>query len=263
MEVDEKKLRPLLDTDIVMYRAAFAADAQIKQEVKANYPDISDEDLAQTLADTDYLAYALNNTRTVMEAMLERFSPQYIAYIQGPGNFREAIATLKPYKGNRDNLHKPKYYREVKDYLTDKWKAVVVEGMETDDALSIEQFKHPDKSTVIVSTDKDMWHCPGWNYNWVRCELKYQTLREANLFHTWQLMVGDTVDNIPGCWKVGPKTADKIIAECGEDLSKVMLRVHELYQKQYGDMWKEALQEVSDLLWIRREPDKGCDFLGI
>lgn len=257
----EKDLKPLIDCDILRYRCGFAADSQIRREFKAKYPDASDEEVAEHLAGLDYVGIALQNVKTVVEAVVHKFSDEYKAYIQGPGNFREDIATLQPYKGNRDKLAKPKYYGEIKEYLLDRWNAIEVRGQEADDAIGIEQFDNPDKYTVIVSTDKDMDQIPGWHFNWVKNVLYYQPIKDANLFLFWQMMVGDTVDNIPGIRNVGVKTATKIIEEEGRDLDKVRIAVQDLYKRQYGDRWDKAYWEVGNLLWIRRKPGEECPLL--
>lgn len=257
----EKELKPLIDLDILQYRCGFAADAEIKREAKAAYPGINDEDLAKILAEQDYLTNALQNTKTVLEAVTERFNPNHQSYIQGKGNFRYDIATIKPYKGNRDKSHKPKYYSEIKSYLLEKWRAFEVHGQEADDAIGIEQFDNSDKYTVIVSTDKDMMMIPGWHYNWVKNELVYQPIQAANnwLFH--QMMEGDSTDNIPGIAGIGKKTAPKIIESFNHDTNRIREEVKKLYQKQYGEGWEQAYWEIANLLWIRRHPNEECTLL--
>lgn len=128
--------------------------------------------------------------------------------------------------------------------------------MEADDAMGIEQWRHADKSTIIVSTDKDMMMIPGWHYNWVKDEVHCRTLHEANTFFWWQMLVGDPVDNIQGIKGIGKAKADKIVAECGGDLGKLRERVEQEYQKQYGSEWMSIMREIGMLLWIKREEDK-------
>lgn len=260
----EKDLRPLLDCDILQYRAGFAADAQIKNEYKEHNPDASKEEIEEVLANTEYTSLALQNVKTVMEAVRERFNDNMSSYIQDGKCFRYDVATLRPYKGNRDTSHKPKYYTEIKEYLIQHWDAIPVRVLESDDAIGIEQFRNTDKYSVIVSTDKDMMCIPGWHYNWVKGEMVYQPISEANLFHFYQMLVGDPTDNIPGINKIGVKRAAALIEAEGRDLERVRCAVMELYQKQYGEDWEKAYHEVSRLLYILRRPeelDKGCPFI--
>lgn len=257
----EKELKPLVDGDVLRYRCGFAADSQVKRDFKEANPDATDEQVAEYLTNTDYTALCLQNVKTVLQYITDRFSDEYKLYIHDGGNFREQLATIKKYKGNRDTLHKPKYYDEIKSYMLDTWSAIPVRGQESDDAIGIEQFDNPDKYTVICSIDKDMKMIPGWHFNWVKDELMYQTIHNANMFLFYQMLVGDTSDNIPGIDKIGDKRAIDLIESHGRDLDRVRQAVKELYQKQYGPDWERAYHEVGSLLYIRRRPGEECPLL--
>jgi 5'-3' exonuclease len=260
----QKELKPLIDGDVITYRAGFAADSQIKRQARETNPDITDEELREILLSTDYAPFALQNVKTVIEDILDQFNPEYKLYVHAGGNFRDKRATIKPYKGNRDPNNKPKYYKEIKEYMFDQWNAIPVRDMESDDAIGIEQFDNSDKYTVICSIDKDMLIIPGWHYHLQRRELKYQTIKDANNFFFWQMLVGDAVDNIPGIKGIGPKRADALLADHGHDTDRIRAAVKELYQRDYGEGWSAAYQEIGDLLYILRRPhdrDNGCPLL--
>lgn len=264
MSKTEKDLVPLVDCDILQYACGFAADSQIKKEYKEIHPDASDDDIKKVLEDTEYTNIALQNVKTVMEGVTGRFNEGFLAYIQEGRHFRYDVATIKPYKGNRDVTHKPKYYKEIKDYLIDRWAAIPVTAIETDDAIGIEQWLRTDKYSVIVSIDKDMDMIPGWHYNWKRGELYYQPLEEANLFLFYQMLTGDTVDNIQGIYGLGPKKSGKILDDNGRDLDKVRTAVQKIYQDTYGEEWERYYQEIGRLLYILRRyehKDTGAPFL--
>lgn len=257
----EKDLKPLIDGDVLRYRCGFAADSQVRKDLKEKNPGITDEELDRLVHEMDYKAIALHNVKTVLEYVTERFNSEYKLYIHDGGNFRDNVATIQKYKGNRDNAGRPKYYDDIKTYMLDHWNAIAVRDQESDDAIGIEQFDNPDKYTVIVSIDKDMQCIPGWHYNWVRNELKYQTLKNANLFFFQQMLEGDRTDNIPGIKGIGPKRAEAIIAACDRDVDKVREAVKEQYRKQYGENWHNAYWEVGQLLYIRRKPGEECPLL--
>lgn len=234
-----KSLFPLIDADIICYRSGFAC------------------------RDDEPVENALHNVKMAMTQILEVFpeAPGYRTFLTGSNNFRKTVATIKPYKGNRKDDAKPKYYNEIREYLLAHWNAELVEGREADDALGCTQWEHKDKSTCIVSTDKDLNMVPGWHYNFVKKELYYVTLDQANRMFFWQMLVGDSTDNIPGIHKIGPKNADKIIAECEEDPDRILDRITSLYQKQYGNGWEAAFNEIATLLWIQRETGQDCPYL--
>lgn len=225
-------------------------------EAKAYDPDASPEELQQMLASADYLDKALQNVKTVIQAVNDRFDESRARYfIDGANNFRYNVATIKPYKGNRDKTHKPKYFTEIKEYVLDVWKAEEVENIETDDRLGIIQHNSEPDTTVIVSMDKDMLQIPGYHFNWVKGELQYVTPDDGDLMFFWQMMVGDTSDNIPGVNKIGPKNADRIISESAFDVERTRQAVQVLYQKQYGEGWRQAYNEVGTLLYIHRNEE--------
>lgn len=259
--IPDSELHPLIDCDILVYRCGFAADAQVKRDLKSQNPGIGDDDLAAKMQELDYVHYALGNTKEVMDDVIRQFHPEYRAFLSGSGNFREQMATILPYKGNRDPTHKPKYYREIKDYLRDVWGAEVVNGREADDAIGCAQWAAKDRDTIIVSIDKDLDMIPGPHYNWVKNFAYDVSLNNANLMLFYQMLTGDRTDNIPGIPGIGPKTADRMIENLKSELPLVRAAVQQAYKKYYGADWETFYDEVAALLWIQRVPDKECPFL--
>jgi 5'-3' exonuclease len=212
----------------------------------------------------DYIHWALTNTKTAVEDVLHNAFPEhpwYKGYLTGKGNFRDEIATIKKYKGNRDPKHKPKYYAEIRQYLLDVYKAELVTGKEADDAVATEQWSHPDKSTVIVSIDKDLDMIPGYHYNPKKGLFYYVTIDEANLAFFRQMLVGDSTDNIPGITGLGPVKSRKLLPD-GMAADEAANVVRAEYLREYGpDKWQEAYAEVATLLWMIRKEGEGCPFL--
>ncbi len=257
----------LVDGDVLLYRCGFAADSQmlgqLRQEIAAENPDWSEQDVKANalvrLDHEDYAHFAYGNLNATIEGVLQG-RKGYKLYLTGPGNFREAIATLLPYKGNRDPTHKPKYYKELKDYMLSKHDAIVVEGMEADDAMAMEQWRHRDRSTVIATIDKDLDMIPGWHYNLNSKEQYWVDIDRANYFFFWQMLVGDSTDNIPGIKGIGKARATKALEHLIGDTEAMKQTVWDMYQKQYGDNAELAYNEVASLLWMIREEGKPCDF---
>lgn len=223
-------LTPLIDGDILVYRCGFA--------VKPDEPIIN----------------SLSNIKNTIHAILNQFPerPEYRLYLSGSGNFREQVATIQPYKGNRDPNNKPRDYLDMRRYMEEHFGAIVVDGMEADDAIGIEQFKNKDKSTCIVSIDKDLDMIPGWHYNFVKRRGYYVTFEEAGLSFWRQCLTGDRTDNVPGIFGFGTKTAGRYIP-ADMPLSDAESTVRRIYQTKFGDDGTTRLQEVMKLLWIRRQ----------
>ena len=187
-------------------------------------------------------------------------------------NFRIKAATIKPYKGQRP-AEKPHYYQRIRDFLVNYRDAQVVYGMEADDALSIEQmsFLEPlneveeeieltwncPQDTVICTKDKDLEMVPGYHYSWTEKGKKKGLWWQGELdglrcFYK-QLLLGDTVDNIPGLFGVGEKSALlKHIDSCESEL-EMYAHVKKHYEDRFGSYWNMFLRENAVLLWMKRE----------
>lgn len=140
---------------------------------------------------------------------------QISVLLSGPDNFREKLATLKPYKGKRDTTHKPYWYQAIRDYLTGTWNARVVSGREADDEVSILGWEaHLDGEKYVVATiDKDLDQVPGLHYDYRQKVFYRVNSLEAERYFWQQALSGDPTDNIPGCYKIGAGKAEKIISD--------------------------------------------------
>ena len=257
-------MQPLVDGDILVYRCGFAADSQMKKRFKEENPGISDDDLAELLETTDYETHALGNVKTVLVDIHDKYGPiNGHLYLTGKGNFREKVATILPYKGNRDPTHKPKYYDSIREYMHNIHRAKTITGYEADDEIGMLQTYMGDDS-IIVSIDKDLDMIAGFHYNLMRNEQYYCSKQYADSRFFWQMLVGDKTDNIPGIRGIGEKRADAMVDRCRADVDAMRHEVQEMYAKQYGDGWEAAYNEVGRLLWIaryREEIEEGCPLL--
>lgn len=245
-------LLPLIDGDIVLYRMGYAADSQAKKELDG-----------EEWMTYDYLGLATKILDTGLQDVINTFSGSkegYRLYITGKNNFRDTVATIKPYKGNRDPNKKPKYYKELKARLISKWGAVVIDGIEADDAMGTEQFSRPNKSSVIVSTDKDLKMIPGYHYNPTTGEFINVKLKEANLSFLRQMLLGDPTDNIPGAPGIGKKTIATVLPD-GVTEEKAIEVVAAAYKSSFQDNAIPTISEIARLLWIRRTEGEDCPYI--
>lgn len=259
-------LAPLVDADSIVYRSGFAADSQFKNEwLEANpgtkYSDPEVKAAVKAYQDSlDYTHIALANAKHTLQIIAGMFDEQRMrVFLTGKGNYREQVASIQQYKGNRDPTHKPKYYKELRQYLVDIWEAEIVDGMEADDALSIVQWEAKDKSTIIVSIDKDLRNTPGHHWNQNKHEYTYVTLAEANLNFWKQVGMGDGTDNIPGLKGVGIKTVEKWAEAAEYNASLLEERVRQEYNTRLGEQGPIALHENATLLWMQRVPGVNYD----
>ena len=159
---------------------------------------------------------------------------------KGGNCFRTHLATMKKYKGNRDNLVKPPYYQELRDYLTSELKAPVYHKWEADDVACMSMTKcnaDPSKYAILAAIDKDLEQQEGRHVNPnKKKEGVYVVTKLEGLKSFYkQMLMGDVADNIPGLPRVGAKSKHVVnLMECGTELECFAL-VWKAYQKAYGD----------------------------
>lgn len=270
-------MRVLIDGDVIVYACGFSAESPIWRVVKGDktlasfrYKKELDEwakdmppDTYQAVKDVhvEPVANALSSAKQLIKrVMLRTGAEEQQIYLTGKGNFREEVATIKPYKGNREQNKKPYHYDSIKKYLMENWGAIEVEGIEADDAMStaqMEDYKVPDivegyyVGTCIATIDKDLDMVPGWHYNWNKDILYSVDEWTAMAWFYSQLIMGDTVDNIQGVPKAGKAKARKVLMDC-EDEEDMYWATLDLYCSAY-ERPMEALIENALLLWMRRE----------
>lgn len=232
-------------TEVTAYRATLPVEASVMVEM-----DI----------DVDPENYVYHSLRTTIDGIHDKLGIPLQFYISGKDNFREKLATIQPYKGNRSPFSKPRHYSNIRKWLVERYKAMVVDGQEADDEVGIVATELG-KDGMIISQDKDLDTVPGLHYNWVKDE-RYDISERQGLknFYT-QMLVGDRVDNIPGLQGVGPKTAEKLLDGCVKE-GALWGAVYRAYFDKYGHRYDdnhtlgEALLEIGRLLKIRTKRDE-------
>lgn len=120
------------------------------------------------------------------------------------GNFRNDIARIQPYKGNRSP--KPLLFEKIKQKLISRVPQHILQpqtNIESDDLLSIylAEEKHlGEKSSRCISfIDKDLKTCTGWTTSFKDREFPIY-IDELTAFKNlcYQSLLGDKIDNILG-----------------------------------------------------------------
>lgn len=275
-----------IDADVLVYRAGFAAEHtfytvtypnhvdrrmytrefESKKELnvwmeglKTNEPDVHKEAYTGAYVKAEPEAHALFNARSMIRTIQEKMeADKTILYLSGPTNYRLGIATIKPYKGNRDPDHKPVHGPAIKAMLRREYDVVTSDGQEADDDMAIAHYGmwvQDPYSSVIATIDKDLDMVPGLHYNFAQEKQYYVEPFEGLRYFYQQLLKGDTVDNIPGVPGIGKVKAEKVLADCVTEW-ELYQTARTLYVQGYGDKADEALLENGRLLWMRREPNE-------
>jgi 5'-3' exonuclease len=281
-------MKALIDGDIILYACGFAAqhkyyrvrpvawrdsdnyleEFRYKKEAKAWIEGLEDGLEIYTRDDIEPLSHAVQNIDVLIKRIMkETGSDSYNIYLTGSDNFRDELVDY--YKKNRDPTHKPYWYKELKEYLIECYDAIVVDGQEADDAMGIAQMKGMNSfdilshgteyPTIICTTDKDLNMIPGWHYNWQKDKKYWVTEEGATRSFYFQLLTGDSTDNIKGVAGIGFKGAERILSRM-ETEKEMFIAVEKSYQDLYGT-WEgtKFMEENVALLWIRREEDMGWE----
>lgn len=117
----------------------------------------------------------ISTMKSVIQGLKEvTGADRYYGYSGKGASFREGVSTILKYKGNRDGALRPVHLDELKAYLVKYHGCKIVEGIEADDACSIDLWidyqkwkktKSDKDKTILAYVDKDYLQCTGHLYN--------------------------------------------------------------------------------------------------
>jgi DNA polymerase-1 len=196
----------LLDSDVLVYEACRANEVETKW----------DDDLWTLHAsEADTIEHFESLVAEVREGTGADEVVMALSDYDDPWRKR----VMPTYKSNRKEVRKPITYRAMREYVHSAYRTFQRPGLEGDDVLGI-LLTNPNVITgekIVVSLDKDMKTLPGLHINLKRArELTdwepYRVSKaDADYFHMYQTLTGDSTDGYPGCPKVGPKSAATLL----------------------------------------------------
>jgi hypothetical protein len=182
------------------------------------------------------------------------------------GNFRDKVAKIQPYKGQR--VAKPLLFNSIKNKLIEKISSHIIQptgSFESDDVLSMYLAEHKehgsDSDRAISSPDKDLKMCVGWHADANRWddEAIYTEDFEGFYQYCFQGLRGDPIDNIQGIpYAVesiqrqfglrkgkgfGEVSAAKCLADC-KSKEELANRVAHLYKETFKEGLKISTGEI-------------------
>lgn len=186
-------MRLLVDGDIIAYQAAALAEAPIHWGDGLWTLHSFESDVERLVTDA--------MERLITDAGVTSL----VSAISSKTNFRKSVSPT--YKSNRLNTRKPMLLEHAKQFLFERYEGVVWDNLEADDVLGI--LGSGDSEAVIWSIDKDLKTIPCKHL--IDGEVVEISEEQADYWFYYQTLVGDTTDGYPGCPKVGPKTAEKLL----------------------------------------------------
>lgn len=183
--------------------------------------------------DSDYNHMLQKVDKLMTNILSATQADEYLGFLGGEKCFRHAVATTKPYKGNRSK-EQPEWLQQWKkpicEHLVKEWGMQVVDGIEADDAIAIcwEHYRHEHQVT-IASPDKDLRQLHGMNFDFKKWEHTLISEHDAAYNFWYQMLTGDSTDGIPGLPNHGPVKARRVL-EYTYDYNHMRDRVEMAYE---------------------------------
>ncbi len=278
-EIDKEELPDefeiaFIDSDVLKYSAGFAAERTVYHLYDSDGDFIetfeSAKDCASYLEDVAEFfgesvdgytrepekiigeeEHALNACDTIIRFIKERVkAKEHKFYLSGKDNFRDKVATLYKYGHNRDNTPKPYWINSIVKHLKEQYNAVVINGIEADDAIGVglSQYNKKGKKAIHIGVDKDIkFGIEGFHYDFKGDKFYKTTAEEALLFNYCQGIAGDDTDGFHGIPGIGLKKAEKILKHCTTEWKMYEASV-EAYRKHFGDSYEYTSWDGKDMV---------------
>lgn len=189
----------LVDGDIVIYKAAFAAE-----EVHSFGDD--------QWASSANLPAAQQHVDGIISALRDEVKADaIIVCISDDANWRKSL--YPNYKAPRGKVRRPILLKPLKEYVRNGYKSYVRDTLEADDVLGI-LATHPTLipgMKIIATIDKDLLQIPGRHIHIDTRVKRVVSEGAGDVQHLLQALTGDVTDNYPGCPGIGKKKASDII----------------------------------------------------
>lgn len=196
----------LWDADILAYKFAIRCEEEIDWG-----------DGVTTLhSDENQVIEMINEHIISVEKLLDA-DASIIVLSDTEDNFRKRI--LPTYKSNRKGLRRPLAWKAARDHMEDAYRSFMRPGLEGDDVCGIlaTSSKIIKGRSIIVSIDKDLATIPAPCFYGMDDKgkpiIKHPTEAEADYFHLFQTLTGDTVDGYAGCPGVGAVAAKAVLED--------------------------------------------------
>ena len=189
----------LLDTDILMYRAASSAEEEWDwgDDIWSLWTDLKDAKSA--------FEHQLTKIRETLGVN------EFICCLSDhSNNFRKQVDPS--YKSNRKGTRKPVGYVALCDWVEETFPTQRKPTLEADDVMGILATKPENVGKcIIVSDDKDMKTIPSKLYRPTSDEKLTVSQQEADRNFLMQTLTGDATDSYFGIKGIGPKKAEAIL----------------------------------------------------
>lgn len=243
----------LLDADIIAYKLSATAQRSYK------FPGLE----SPAVAADEFETLPARIDAEVAALVSKTKAAHVIVCLSCPTAENWRMAVLPSYKGNRSYEGRPEHLQAVKDYMEKTYPSYRRDTLEADDIMGIlstmnglpgnflKEHPHfdPKARKVIVSEDKDMKTIPGWLFNPAKDKAPWLVSpEEADWWHLYQTLVGDTTDGYKGCPGLGPKKAEALL---GLPEARKYIHMHEAWPRVVEAFQAKGLTEEDALIQAR------------
>jgi len=176
----------------------------------------------------------------ILKTTMSRYYVGFFGKIKGAKNFRYSIAETRGYKGTRPE--KPEWFEFwepiLKKHMEMAWGFMPTEYVEADDMCTMYATKYEDSKDydkiIICSPDKDLRQKGNvWIYDYRTREFEYISEVDATKNLAYQMILGDSTDNIPGLPGKGKVAAEEFINSLTHTNPSTILQAVKDYYKKY------------------------------
>lgn len=265
----------IIDGDPLIYKAGSIKKVMLQHVVEngehigymAKFTDVKDI----TANETGYLFKTLDESKAYLDELLTNIAnttkatdAKIFLTPSDKSNFRYKLNRFNNYKANRSDAIKPRFFKELREYLIREYDASVAIDQEADDECGIAATQYPD--SIICSSDKDLLYgLPGNKFNYDVFKSHYMDVERSTEFFCKQLLMGDTADNIGGIYNCGDKSATKVLNSVDlifkkynytdQVLGTVLLEYYNRLVGLHPQEIYDRFNETAHLLWVRRKPN--------
>lgn len=220
-------MKALIDADSLIYKVGFA----IEEKNFWNEYEVKHEGAEPDIDYTTDLEQCYESCSTLIDnIMFAAEADEVLLVFTGKGNFR--YDNPLGYKQNRVGTRKPTGYKEILQFMLDKYPSKMCEGYEADDYVVWLKKEYPE-DYMVCAIDKDvLYQSVGHHYNYNNDTYVTISDKKAINFEYYQCLVGDTSDGYKGCPGIGPVKAKSILKECEGDEQKIWLAVVKTYESK-------------------------------
>lgn len=201
----------IFDADMLLFVACLGAEKPIEWEegLWTLHCDFNEATTAFSSLTADLIAKVLDHYKYTGKYEIKMC-------LTDTDNFRKDI--LPEYKGNRKGSRRPVCFNPMREWIAKTYPTTMEPRLEADDCIGLSLTD----DCIIISGDKDMRCLPAPFFDFLRNEYFETTPEEADYWHYYQTILGDTADHYKGAVGFGAVKTKKLLDQYGAKWSTVL-----------------------------------------